>query len=113
MSPETADVVIIGTGFGGAIPGYHLAAGGARVVFLERGPRMATGDFTHERCMAALDAVASACRKHGKHWGAVTPTSDYAALVIDKGCTLVSAVNDVKLVATGLDAMKEAFSSVW
>ena len=33
---ETTDVVVIGTGPGGAIPGYHLAAGGAKVVFLER-----------------------------------------------------------------------------
>jgi choline dehydrogenase-like flavoprotein len=45
---ETADVVVIGTGFGGAIPGYYLAAGGARVVMLERGPRLATEDFTHD-----------------------------------------------------------------
>ena len=35
---ETTDVVVIGTGFGGAIPAYNLAAGGARVVMLERGP---------------------------------------------------------------------------
>jgi choline dehydrogenase-like flavoprotein len=47
MAAETADVVVIGTGFGGAIPGYYLAAGGARVVFLERGPRFAADDFSH------------------------------------------------------------------
>jgi choline dehydrogenase-like flavoprotein len=39
---ETADVVVIGTGFGGAIPAYNLAAGGASVVMLERGPEVAT-----------------------------------------------------------------------
>ncbi len=44
---ETADVVVIGTGFGGAIPAYNLAAGGAKVVMLERGPEMASSDFTH------------------------------------------------------------------
>jgi choline dehydrogenase-like flavoprotein len=43
---ETADVVVIGTGFGGAIPGYYLAAGGARVVFLERGPRLSSAEFS-------------------------------------------------------------------
>jgi choline dehydrogenase-like flavoprotein len=32
------DVVVIGSGFGGAIPAYHLAAGGAKVTILERGP---------------------------------------------------------------------------
>src|SRR6185436_5563076 len=48
MATETADVVVIGTGFGGSIPAYYLAAGGARVVMLERGPRLAAGDFTHD-----------------------------------------------------------------
>lgn len=46
MAIETTDVLIIGTGFGGSIPGYYLAAGGARVVMLERGPRLATHEFT-------------------------------------------------------------------
>ncbi|MGH7248588.1 MAG: GMC family oxidoreductase N-terminal domain-containing protein, partial [Pseudomonadota bacterium] len=42
----TTDVLIIGTGFGGSIPGYYLAAGGASVIMLERGPRFSTEDFT-------------------------------------------------------------------
>ncbi|MEX2457985.1 MAG: GMC family oxidoreductase [Actinomycetota bacterium] len=50
MSPasETTDVLVLGTGFGGAIPGYHLAAGGAKVLFLERGPYLKTEEFTHD-----------------------------------------------------------------
>lgn len=48
MSADTADVVVIGSGFGGAIPAYYLAAGGARVVILERGPRMTGADFVHD-----------------------------------------------------------------
>ena len=46
MANETTDVLIIGTGFGGSIPGYYLAAGGARVIMLERGPRLSTEEFT-------------------------------------------------------------------
>src|SRR4051812_44745526 len=46
MANETTDVLIIGTGFGGSIPGYYLAAGGARVIMLERGPRLSSADFT-------------------------------------------------------------------
>lgn len=46
MANETTDVLIIGTGFGGSIPGYYLAAGGARVIMLERGPRLSTDEFT-------------------------------------------------------------------
>src|SRR5207244_3366649 len=45
---ETTDVVVIGTGFGGAIPAYYLSAAGARVVMLERGPRFASEDFTQD-----------------------------------------------------------------
>ena len=43
---ETCDVLVIGTGFGGSIPGYYLAAGGARVIMLERGPRLSSATFT-------------------------------------------------------------------
>jgi choline dehydrogenase-like flavoprotein len=46
MANETTDVLIIGTGFGGSIPGYYLAAGGARVIMLERGPRLSSEEFT-------------------------------------------------------------------
>jgi choline dehydrogenase-like flavoprotein len=70
---ETADVVVIGTGFGGAIPGYYLSAGGARVVMLERGPRLGAADFqqslqldTYTRIVdlirgAGVDVVAGNC----------------------------------------------------
>jgi choline dehydrogenase-like flavoprotein len=51
MTVETTDVVVIGSGFGGSIPAYHLAAGGARVVLLERGPRLRTEDFTHDMAL--------------------------------------------------------------
>src|SRR3954469_5856503 len=45
---DTTDVVVIGTGFGGAIPAYNLAAGGAKVVLLERGPEVRTEEFEHD-----------------------------------------------------------------
>lgn len=44
---ESFDVVIIGSGFGGAIPAYHLAAGGAKVLVLERGPWLAAEEYEH------------------------------------------------------------------
>jgi 2-keto-3-deoxy-L-rhamnonate aldolase RhmA len=61
----------------------------------------------------AVDRVAAACRAHGKQWGAVTPNTEYAAMLIDKGCSLISPVNDVKLVTEGLSAMKEKYSLLW
>jgi choline dehydrogenase-like flavoprotein len=45
---ESTDVVVIGSGFGGCIPAYHLAAGGARVVVLERGPWLAADEFDQD-----------------------------------------------------------------
>ncbi|MFI9450193.1 FAD-dependent oxidoreductase [Amycolatopsis sp. NPDC052450] len=45
---EKTDVVVIGSGFGGAIAAYHLAAGGANVVVLERGPWLSGEDFDHD-----------------------------------------------------------------
>ncbi|GAB3834740.1 GMC family oxidoreductase N-terminal domain-containing protein [Dactylosporangium cerinum] len=47
-SIESTDVVVIGSGFGGAIPAYHLSAGGARVVVLERGPHLSGEEFEHD-----------------------------------------------------------------
>lgn len=45
---DTTDVLIIGSGFGGAITAYHLAAGGAKVTILERGPWLEGKDFDHD-----------------------------------------------------------------
>ncbi len=45
MPTEQADVVIIGSGYGGSVPAARLAEAGMRVVVLERGPRNAAKDF--------------------------------------------------------------------
>ncbi|GIF07010.1 oxidoreductase [Actinoplanes siamensis] len=39
---------MVGSGFGGAITAYHLAAGGAKVTVLERGPWLSGTDFEHD-----------------------------------------------------------------
>ncbi len=45
---ETTDVLVVGSGFGGSIAAYHLAAGGAQVTVLERGPWLEAEDFEHD-----------------------------------------------------------------
>ena len=65
MVVETADVVVIGSGFGGAIPAYHLAAGRAKVVILERGPRLATEDFTHDLQLGTYTRIVDLIRGTG------------------------------------------------
>lgn len=42
---EKADIVILGSGYGGSIPAYRMAQEGRKVVVLERGKRMVTKDF--------------------------------------------------------------------
>jgi 2-dehydro-3-deoxyglucarate aldolase/4-hydroxy-2-oxoheptanedioate aldolase len=71
------------------------------------------GEFTHPRCLEALDRVAAACRTAGKRWGAVAPNPEYASLVLEKGCTVLSAVGDVKLVTAGMAALRETYAAVW
>ena len=71
------------------------------------------GDINNEKCIAAIDRVAAACRKHGKHWGAVTPTPAYASMLVEKGCTLLTPTNDVKLVAAGLSAVRSQYADLW
>ncbi|MBN6036963.1 FAD-dependent oxidoreductase [Amycolatopsis sp. 195334CR] len=48
MTSDKTEVLIVGSGFGGAIAAYHLAAGGAKVTVLERGPWLETKDFDHD-----------------------------------------------------------------
>lgn len=72
-----------------------------------------TGDIMHPRCLEAIDRIAAACRDHGKQWGAVTPTPAYATTLVEKGCTLISPTNDVKLVAAGLSAVRDQFADLW
>jgi choline dehydrogenase-like flavoprotein len=65
MSAQTTDVLVIGSGFGGAIPAYYLAAGGARVTVLERGPRLATADFTHSLQLGTYNRIVDVVRGDG------------------------------------------------
>jgi len=69
-----------------------------------------TGEFFHPKCLAAIDRVAAACKKHGKHWGAVTVSPEHADMVVSKGCRLVSPANDVKIVTAGLQAVKSQYA---
>jgi choline dehydrogenase-like flavoprotein len=45
MKTITTDVLVIGTGFGAAAPALRLALAGAKVIMIEKGPRVQTADF--------------------------------------------------------------------
>lgn len=72
-----------------------------------------TGDFFHPDCIAAVDAVAAACKKHGKSWGAVTLSPEHTELYYDKGCRMISPVSDSKIVNTGIAALKQQYEQLF
>jgi choline dehydrogenase-like flavoprotein len=45
MKTTCTDVLVIGTGFGAAAPALRLAQAGAKVVMIEKGPKVETADF--------------------------------------------------------------------
>ncbi|MFJ2061272.1 GMC family oxidoreductase N-terminal domain-containing protein [Streptomyces sp. NPDC087908] len=65
MTTQTTDVLVVGSGFGGAIPGYYLAAAGARVTVLERGPRLGAADFTHSLRVGSYNRIVDAVQGDG------------------------------------------------
>lgn len=69
-----------------------------------------TGDFWNRKCLEAIDRVAAACRNHGKHWGAVCVSPEHADMLVEKGCRILSPTADVRLLITGIDAVKKAYA---
>lgn len=69
-----------------------------------------TGDFFHPDCIAAIDKVAEACRRHGKSWGAVTPQIKHAEMLYEKGCRMLSPTNDVRIINAGIASVKQHFA---
>jgi 2-dehydro-3-deoxyglucarate aldolase/4-hydroxy-2-oxoheptanedioate aldolase len=72
-----------------------------------------TGEFFHEKCLTAIDRIAAACRQHGKHLASVAFNPEHARMLYDKGCRLISPANDVRVVITGLKALKQEFAALF
>lgn len=70
-----------------------------------------TGDFMNPKCLEAIDQVAAACRNHGKHWGAVCVNPEHGAMMVDKGCKMLSPTSDGKIVNSGIQAVKQDYAS--
>lgn len=68
------------------------------------------GQFMHEKCLAAIDRVSAACRRHGKTFGAVTTTPEHARMLVDKGCLMLSPTNDVRTFNVGVKSVKQTFA---
>lgn len=64
------------------------------------------GQTTHAKVWEAIDAVAAACRRHGKHWGIVPADPAFAERAYDKGCRMISLGTDILSVRRGIEATK-------
>lgn len=72
-----------------------------------------TGQFLHPDCVAALERVSRACASAGKPWGAVTTTPEHAAVLVEKGCRMLSPTNDVRTMNAGILAVKQTFQQLF
>lgn len=68
-----------------------------------------TGEFTHAKCIAAIDRIAEAARTAGKPWGVLPPNPEYAVMCVEKGCRMLSLAADVKIVNMGIEAIKNQY----
>lgn len=70
------------------------------------------GQLRDPRIMEAIDLVAKACRKHGKHAGIPARDPDDAAMLMDKGFRFFSGASDYRFVKNGLLETRDAFGKV-
>lgn len=68
------------------------------------------GQWDVPRLTAALEAVANACRRHGKSWGSVTPTPEYTRRCYDLGCRMLTFAGDMGVIRQGIEATRAPFA---
>ena len=71
------------------------------------------GQLSHPRVWEAIDAVAAACKRHGKHWGVVPADPAFAERAHDKGCRMLSLNTDILAMRRGIEAAKTAFGKLF
>ncbi len=68
------------------------------------------GQFQNQKLWDAYAAVAEACKKHGKAWGTVCATPEFADRVTDLGCRMIHLGSDVQSLRRGIEFGKSAFA---
>jgi 2-dehydro-3-deoxyglucarate aldolase/4-hydroxy-2-oxoheptanedioate aldolase len=70
------------------------------------------GEFMHRKCIAALEQVAAASKKHGKSWGILSKDPEHVRICRELGCQLFSIFGDVECFRAGLKALEERFADI-
>jgi 2-keto-3-deoxy-L-rhamnonate aldolase RhmA len=68
------------------------------------------GQPNHEKVWAAIEHVAAAARRHGKHWGIVPFDPPCAQRCVELGCRMLTFGNDVSALRLGIAAHKQAYA---
>lgn len=68
------------------------------------------GQFEHPRVLKAVERVAKAAEKAGKHWGTPAFTPDHARRLLDMGAKLICYHADILMIKAGLDRIQEQFA---
>ncbi len=68
------------------------------------------GQYEHAKVWEAIDAVSAACRKHGKHWGTLPASPQFAEKSVARGCRMLTIGNDVLSMRLGIQALKSKFA---
>jgi 2-dehydro-3-deoxyglucarate aldolase/4-hydroxy-2-oxoheptanedioate aldolase len=68
------------------------------------------GDFLHPKCVAVMERIGAACKKHGKHWGTLSRSPEHAAKAREHGCQLFSIFGDLDIVSAGLKSLEQKFA---
>lgn len=69
------------------------------------------GQPDHADVWAAIERVAAACRKHGKHWGIVPVNPTHAERCVELGCRMLHLGSEVTCLRRGIEATKSAFAA--
>jgi 4-hydroxy-2-oxoheptanedioate aldolase len=68
------------------------------------------GQFDHPTVAAALESIARAAKKHGKHWAATCGSLEQAKRLVGMGASLIFHGCDIVFVKQGLDAVRNRFA---
>jgi 2-dehydro-3-deoxyglucarate aldolase/4-hydroxy-2-oxoheptanedioate aldolase len=70
------------------------------------------GEYMHPKCIAALERVAAASKKHGKSWGILSKDPEHVRKCRAMGCQLFSIFGDMECFRAGLKALEERFADI-
>jgi 2-dehydro-3-deoxyglucarate aldolase/4-hydroxy-2-oxoheptanedioate aldolase len=71
------------------------------------------GQMQHPKLWEAYERVAAACKRHGKHWGSVAPTPQFAARAYNLGCRMINLGGDVMCLRLGIEAAKNEYAELF